>query len=91
MGCEGLSGTITIGSGLTAIPDYFVCGNINITTISFPSNVTSIGNSSFYECTSLSGTLVIPSSIQSVGGSAFKNCSNLTGITFDGFTSAPQG
>jgi len=47
---------------------------------SIPSSVTSIGNSAFRDCSSLT-TILIPSSVTSIGQSAFSGCSSLTEIT----------
>ena len=45
-----------------------------------PDGVTSIGNSAFYNCSSLQ-SITIPSSVTSIGNSAFQNCSSLQSIT----------
>ena len=45
-----------------------------------PESVTSIGNSAFYRCSSLT-SVTIPNSITRIEGSAFSNCSSLTSIT----------
>ena len=47
--------------------------NQNIKTYVIPSSVTSIGDSAFYGCRSLS-EIVIPSSVTSIGDRAFCNC-----------------
>ena len=44
-----------------------------------PESVTSIDNSAFYDCNSLT-SIVIPDSVSSIGDFAFSGCSNLTSI-----------
>ena len=44
-----------------------------------PDSVTSIGNSAFYGCSSLS-SIVIPDSVTSIGDSAFRGCSSLCNL-----------
>ncbi|MBR4589725.1 MAG: leucine-rich repeat domain-containing protein [Bacteroidaceae bacterium] len=44
--------------------------------ITFDGNVTSIGNSAFYECTDLT-SVAIPNSVTNISQNAFKNCINL--------------
>jgi hypothetical protein len=48
-----------------------------------PGNVTSIGDSAFYDCTSLT-SVTIPGSVTSIGDSAFNSCTSLTSITIPG-------
>jgi len=45
-----------------------------------PASVTSIGNSAFYNCSSLT-SITIPASVTSIGRAAFYDCSGLTSIT----------
>ena len=45
-----------------------------------PDSVTSIGNSAFADCTSLS-SVTIPDYVTSIGNSAFENCSSLFSVT----------
>ena len=54
-----------------------------LTSVKLPSSLTSIGNSAFYNCSGLTGTLVIPSSVTSIGDSAFSSCDSLTSIEVD--------
>ena len=44
-----------------------------------PEDVTSIGNSAFMNCSSLT-SITFPRSVSRIGKEAFRNCSNLTGI-----------
>ena len=53
----------------------FGCKNTTI-----PNNVTSIGDTAFFECTGLT-SITIPSSVTSIGNSAFSGCTGLTSIT----------
>ena len=51
-----------------------------ITELVIPNGVTSIGNSAFYNCSSLA-SITIPNSVTSIGNSAFRGCSGLTSVT----------
>ena len=44
-------------------------------------SVTSIGESAFYICKSLTGELIIPNSVTSIGREAFNGCTGLTSVT----------
>lgn len=52
----------------------------NATQITIPNYVTSIGDSSFYNCSSLK-SVVLGKSVTTIGEKAFFNCSELTSIT----------
>ena len=60
--------------------------NINGSPIStnlvIPDSVTSIGNYTFYGCSSLT-SITIPDGVTSIGRSAFYGCSGLTSVTFN--------
>ena len=51
-----------------------------LTSVTFPSSVTSIGEYAFSGCSGLT-SVTIPSSVTSIGGSAFSGCSGLTSFT----------
>ena len=69
----------SIPSSVIIIEGYAFFG-INLTSITIPSSVTSIGSLAFYSCTSLT-SINIPNSVTSIGDSAFTYCSGLTSIT----------
>lgn len=52
----------------------------NDKTFNIPNSVTSIDNSAFYSCSSLT-SIMIPSSVTSIGEDAFRKCSSLTSVT----------
>jgi len=67
------------GSKITSIPDsaFSICGNL--TGITIPNSVTSIGDSAF-SGTGISG-ITIPDSVISIGTNAFSSCENITVVT----------
>ncbi len=71
---------ITIGDKVRSIPNNFVEGCTELSTIEIPENVTSIGASAFADCTSLE-SVIIPNSVKSMGDSSFFGCSSLTTVT----------
>ena len=54
-----------------------------ITSVSLPDGLTSIGNAAFCWCESLT-SITIPNSVMSIGGSAFNGCSSLTYVNYTG-------
>ena len=76
-------GTLTI-SGTGAMKDYSydspACDNSNIKKVVIEDGVTSIGDSAFSDCRSLTD-ITIPGSVTSIGNGAFSGCSSLTDIT----------
>ncbi len=56
------------------------CDCQNLTSITIPNSVTSIGEFTFYDCTNLI-SVTIPNSVTSIGDDVFRNCTNLTSVT----------
>ena len=59
--------------------DNFAFDDSDVTSVSIPNTVKSIGNSSFAYCAFLT-EIQIPSSVTSIGNSAFSSCSSLISI-----------
>ena len=67
---------------MTSVPENFA-ENLDIKSVIIPNSVTSIGESAFSDCSSLT-SINIPNSVTSIGESAFLGCSKLTSITIPG-------
>ena len=70
-------------AGATKVGDYAFYYCTELTSIEFPSTVTSIEDNSFQGCTGLTGTLTIPASVTSLGSSAFNSCNGFTALVFE--------
>ena len=79
---------VVIQPGVTCIgKNAFSSGCKNLTSITIPEGVTSIGRYAFQWCSSLT-SITIPKSVTSIGWSAFQGCSSLKSITIpEGVTS----
>ncbi len=71
--------TVYKGSPVTGIKDRAFKG-CDITSITIPNSVASIGDEAFYGCSNLT-SITIPDSVTSIGDEAFYGCSSLTSIT----------
>lgn len=67
---------------MTKLPDHFL-SNASIASFEIPSNITTIGNSAFDNCSSLT-SITIPDSVTSIGDYAFHYCTSLTNIEYQG-------
>ena len=56
------------------------CGRDDLTAVTIPDSVTSIGRYAFHGCTSLT-SVTIPDSVTSIGDYAFWKCTSLTSVT----------
>ena len=73
--------SFTFGNEVEHIPANLCNGMFNLTSVTIPNSVTSIGSSAFYGCSGLTGELVIPNSVTSIGEYAFYQCTGLTSVT----------
>ena len=67
------------GDSVEYIPAYLCCAMNNLTSVSIPNCITSIGNSAFFACSSLS-SIIIPNDVTSIGECAFQDCYSLNTI-----------
>lgn len=75
--------SVVIEDGVTSIGSqafYQLEGYPNITKVTIPSSVESIGGSAFARCTALT-EISIANGVKSIGGSAFRSCRKLVSIT----------
>ena len=90
----GYNGTLTDlfipemynGKGIIAIAPYAFYGNTDITSVSIPVLMRSIGEYAFYGCTALTSVTMSRVSgvaLESIGDYAFCNCSSLTSVYFE--------
>lgn len=71
--------TVIYGDKVTKVARDFN-NNSNLERVVLGSNVKSIGNNAFSDCTSLK-SITIPENVAEIGDSAFYGCTNLTSIT----------
>ena len=83
IGYEGSAKRILIADAYNGLPVKNIYKNTfkekDITIVTIPDRVTSIGDSAFYYCRSLT-KVVIGNGVTSIGNSAFYYCSNLTEV-----------
>ena len=80
-------GAITVATGTEHIGDS-AFSDCNMTSVTLPAGLKSIGTYAFSYCQNDDFTLVtIPASVETIGASAFFHCSNLATVAFDGVKS----
>ncbi len=70
--------SVTITGGNILFGAFYGCNNL--TSITIPNGITSIGVNAFRRCSSLT-SITIPDGVTGIGGRAFYNCNSLTSIT----------
>ena len=68
---------------MSSIPDNYLRGNENVTSIEIPNNITLIGKQAFYICDRLT-SIVIPNSITYIAPYAFELCHRLVDVVIIG-------
>ena len=74
-----LSGSYSIKKRTKVIASYAFASCTDLTRVTIPDSVISIGGSAFYGCSSLSAIL-IPAGVNNIGSDAFTNCTVLNAI-----------
>ena len=77
---QSYSGSYSIAAGIKTIAPSAFYKCVNLTNVTIPNSLTSIGNYAFYGCSSLT-TISVPNSVTSLGNYAFYGCSSLTSVT----------
>jgi len=72
--------TIIIEEGITHVGECDFYEFVNLTSVSLPNSLISIGAEAFKICSALE-SIVIPDAVTNIGGAAFKGCSNLNSVT----------
>ena len=70
--------SVILPNWITGINSFFEC--INLTSVTIPDSVTSIGPEAFAKCESLT-SIKLPDSITSIGDKVFLGCTALTSVT----------
>lgn len=70
------------GYEVKALRDYMLANNSNLTRLSFEEGVEKIGDSAFFNCTNLDGSVAMPDSAETLGVSAFEGCLKLDAVNF---------
>ena len=70
------------GDSVEHIPSNLCYDMYNLTTITIPNSVTTIGEGAFDECSSLT-SIVIPENVTHIDGTAFYGCDDLTSVIWN--------
>lgn len=80
---QGITGSVTIPSGVTSIGNSAFGGRRGLAGVSIPDSATNIGYDAFYGCSKLT-SVTIGSGMTSIGDQAFYNCDSLVEVKYTG-------
>lgn len=72
--------TLEVGEGITELDSYAFTECANLTSVSLPSSLITIGYGAFDDCQRLT-KITIPGNVTKIGNKAFHDCVNLTSVT----------
>lgn len=79
--CGGLK-KVTIGEGVTRIPDYAFSGADGVSNnVVLPQSLEYIGAYAFSFCSQMPGEMVVPDGVTTIGECAFNQCHAITSLT----------
>ncbi len=87
---NGKAGSYTVSNTVTTIQDYAFAYSARLTGINFGANVSYIGYSTFYACSSLTN-FTLPASLNTIGFDAFGSCASLTSVTIPNSVTSLDG
>ena len=76
------TGDVIVPEGVVTLSKIPFYGNLNITSVSLPTSLTSISDNCFEDCTSLQ-SINIPSSVTAIPSHCFSDCTKLTTVSTD--------
>ena len=79
IGCERLTGSLTIPNTVTFLGENAFLGCSGLTELDLGNSVDTIGPAAFYGCKGLTGSLTIPNSVKAIHYGAFYGCTGFTG------------
>ena len=79
---KAIKGPVTIPYGITSVGYAFILCS-DLTSITLPNSITSIGSQAFLDCSSLTN-VILGDRLTSIDNHAFFGCSSLTSITIPG-------
>ncbi len=74
--------TVTFGDKVEVIPDYLFWGCKGIQNLVLTPNISTIGESAFFDCASIT-SITIPEGVEVIKGRAFGGCQNLSLVNFN--------